>query len=79
MSINKINVLNQAKKIFGEDIIKDAYIDVSSDSSENDTEISYKVEDNEIQPSDSCPLVVEFVNGKKIEIWASEWGGVRIK
>lgn len=68
---NRNDVTEYAKSIFGEEIVKSAYQEIELDKSNKST-----INMNTIEPQDACPVIVEFTNGKKFEIWSSEWGGV---
>lgn len=65
------DVTIEARAIFGEDIVKEAYQDTSY-CYKGGGSISYTA----IEPQDGCPVYVVFSNGKRFKIWASEWGGV---
>ena len=67
------NLLIIAKRIFGDDLVKNAYITNTKsftkqpDSSDNDVDY-FEISHDEI--------VTEFINGNKVGVWSSEWGNV---
>jgi len=74
------DVTTQAKAIFGEDIVKVAYQDVTGyweyRTKGGGVGSDNIISNTAIEPQDGCDVYIEFINGKKFRIWSSEWGGV---
>ena len=72
------DVTSYVKSIFGDGLVESAFIsDKYKKHVDNDYKEIVNFSDKEINLTDSVILVVKFVNGKVLNIWASEWGGVR--
>jgi len=75
---NDMDVTSYVKSIFGEQLVESAYI---SDKYKKHIDSDYKelvnFSDSEINVTDSVILVVKFISGKMVHIWAAEWGGIR--
>lgn len=71
----RFNFTDQAKNIFG-DIVEYAYCEKPNWSTNFKTPF---VTDERIEPEECYPVFIQFTNGKSIELWSSEWGGVRVK
>lgn len=67
-----------AKNIFGSDIVKAVFIDIEDLEVEEINAIEKNTTSNTIS-SDANSIIIEFNNGKVIEFWNSEWGGIRKK
>ena len=80
-----IDITDIAKKFFGDIVVK---VEISNfyDYSEEDVikattslieKLGEKINNDEGIEFDAENMRVTFVNGKEIEIWNSEWGGIR--
>ena len=67
----KRDVTIRAKAIFGENIVKEAYQDMSCFSTGKNI-----ISNTSVEPQDCCPVYVEFTNSKMFKILSSEWGRV---
>ncbi|MBK5240250.1 hypothetical protein [Clostridium sp.] len=73
-----IDLTTYAKEMFGNELVESAYIsDVYNKHTDDDYKEIINFSDKEINITDSVILVVKFINGKTVNIWASEWGGMR--
>jgi len=68
--VQRKDVTEIAKQIFGTEIVVAAYLQVEEYRTDHGI-----LDSTRIYPGEE-PVIVEFVNGKKVLIWSSEWGGV---
>lgn len=66
--MREINVTKQAKEVFGDRVVKRAYIIDEYDDVEKDSIKFSDIDTNE--------LIVEFNRGNTVRFWASEWSSI---
>jgi hypothetical protein len=80
------SLLLLAEEVFGDDIVKNAYVSTWIFKSDNDSEVTNRLseESNYFSSNaeyglgmDSSNIVIEFKNGRKILFTSSEWTDIK--
>ena len=74
-------LLSDAQKIFGSDLVKEAYIEAGSEKELGRDREQIRYDDDGPEPQldiDGVRIVLVFVNGRRVEFGSSEWGWINL-